>query len=130
MKLIVACATDDGHTFSAGHFGSARNYAIYEMDDTRCTHLRSLSNTVNTAKKEHADHQKAKSMTTLLADTQVQVVVAKQFGPNIGRIKQSVVPVIVKTDSLQAGCAKLLEHRAEIIDELHKGKTRGFLMLA
>lgn len=130
MKLIVACATDDGRTLTSEHFGSARKYAIYELDETTCTHLQSLPNTVSTCEEKHADPQKARSMTALLANRQVQVVVAKHFGPNIGKIKQSFVPVIVKAASLEDGCMKLLENRDAIVAELDKGETRSFLLLS
>lgn len=130
MKLIVACATDDEHTLTSAHFGSARKYTIYEMDETACTHLHNLSNIVKTCEGEHIDPQKVKSITTLLAGRQVQVLVAKRFGPNIGRIKRSFVPVIVKADTLEDGCMKLLKNRDAIVAELHKGKTRNFLLLS
>ena len=130
MKLIVACATDDEHTLSSAHFGSASKYAILEMGDTTCTRLQHLSNRVNTCEEGHTDPQKAKNIIHLLTDRQVQVVVAKCFGPNIGRIKRSFVPVIVKADTLEDGCMKLLKNRDAIVAELHKGKTRNFLLLS
>jgi hypothetical protein len=58
------------------------------------------------------------------------VVVAKHFGPNIGKIKQPFVPIIARTDSLESGCMKLLENREAIVAELHKGETRSFLLLS
>lgn len=130
MKLIVACATDNGHTLTNEHFGSARQYAIYELNEAGCTYLHSLTNTVNEEKEEHADPQKAKNVTALLSDAQVQVVAAKRFGPNISRIKQPFVPIIIKTDSLEDGCAKLLENRDAIVAELRKGEARSFLLLS
>ena len=130
MEFIVACATDDGSTLTSGHFGSARTYALYQLDETACTFLQNLQNSLSVCEGKHADPQKARKVTELLADRQVQVVAAKQFGPNIGRIKQSFVPVIVKTDRLDDGCRKLLENREAILTELHKGKSRGFLLLS
>jgi hypothetical protein len=56
--------------------------------------------------------------------------VAKQFGPNIGKIKQSFVPVIVKANNLEDGCRKLVEHRDAVVAELHQGETRSFLLLS
>ncbi len=128
MKLIIACATDDGRTYSAGHFGEARYYVLYEMTETTWTFLQNLSNT-SKQEKGHADPEKAKNVMELLAEKQVQVAVATQFGPNIGRIKQHVVPVLVKAGGLDAGCAKVLENRAAIIDEFRKGAARSFLVL-
>jgi predicted Fe-Mo cluster-binding NifX family protein len=130
MELIVACATDDRRTLTSEHFGSARTYAICKLDETACTFLQSLTNTVKTGEETHADPQKARSVTELLADRGVLVLVAKRFGPNIGRIKQSFVPVIVKTNTLEDGCQKLVENREAILAELHQGEGRGFLLLS
>jgi predicted Fe-Mo cluster-binding NifX family protein len=95
MKLIAACATDDGRAFSPGHFGSARTYALYELNEDTCKFLQNLPNTGKNCEEEHADPQNAERVRTLLSDKQVQVVVAKRFGPNIGSINQFFVPVIV-----------------------------------
>ena len=73
--------------------------------------------------------QEGQKRDSAVGNRQVQVVVAKYFGPNIGRIKQFFVPVIVKTDTLEDGCQKLVEHREAILAELHQGEGRGFLLL-
>jgi hypothetical protein len=64
MKLIVACATNDGRTLTDEHFGSART-----------------------------------------------MVVARQFGHNISRIKHAFVPIIVKIKTIDEGCRRLAENR-------------------
>ena len=129
MKLIVACATNDGRDITSEHFGGARQYALYELNETTCTFLQSLPNT-SEPEKRCADPEKARSVTELLTDQHVQVVVGKQFGPNIGRIKQHFVPVLIKTDTIEAGCAKVLEQKAAIVDELHNGESRSFLIVS
>ena len=90
MKLIIACATDDGQTYIDRHFGDARYYAIYQLEGHTWSFLRKIP---NTSKKEekHADPEKAKSVTAILKDEHVQVVMAKEFGPNIARIKRHFV---------------------------------------
>lgn len=128
MKLIIACATDNGQTYIDRHFGDARYYVIYQLEGQTWTFLRKIP---NTSKKEesHADPEKARSVTALLKDEHVQVVMAKKFGPNIGRIKQHFVPVIIKAETLEAGFAKVREHIESIAAELEKGKARSFLLL-
>jgi predicted Fe-Mo cluster-binding NifX family protein len=128
MKLIVACATDDGQRFIDRHFGDARHYAIYQLDGQSRRFLRTIP---NTSKKEesHADPEKAKSVIALLKDEQVQIVVAKEFGPNIGRIKQYFVPVIINVETFEAGFVKMREYIEAIAVELEKGEARSFLLL-
>ena len=128
MKLIIACATDDGQTYIDRHFGDARYYAIYQLEGHTWSFLRKIP---NTSKKEekHADPEKAKSVTAILKDEHVQVVMAKEFGPNIARIKRHFVPVIVKVETLEAGFAKIREHIESIAAELEKGEARSFLLL-
>lgn len=128
MKLIIACATDDGRTYISRHFGDADYYALYQLEGNTCTFLRKIPNT-SIKEEKHADPEKAKSVTVILKEEQVQVVISKEFGPNISRIKQHFVPVIVKVETLEAGFEKVREHIESIAAELEKGKARSFLVL-
>ncbi|MBC8383419.1 MAG: hypothetical protein H8E22_06425 [Candidatus Cloacimonetes bacterium] len=72
------------------HFGDALFYDIYEFDNGQFSFIKRIPNTVDEEEEVHADHRKARGISTLLLDEKVTVVVSKIFGPNIKRIKKSL----------------------------------------
>ncbi len=88
-KIKVAFATDDGKSFMGRHFGDAEHYYIYEIDNNNANFIKKIDNTTE-EEKMHADPKKAKGITSLLNEENVNVVVSKVFGPNINRIKKNL----------------------------------------
>jgi len=107
MKLKVAFATDDGKTFMGRHFGDARFYDIYELDEDQASFIKRIENTVDEEEDVHADPKKAKGISTLLLDEKVAVVVSKIFGPNIKRIKKNLSASLSGTMKSNVGLKKI-----------------------
>jgi predicted Fe-Mo cluster-binding NifX family protein len=111
--MRVACATDDGIHFISRHFGDAKYYLIYDLVDGEYVLSNKISNT-SEEEKQHADPVKAKSIVSLLREQDVEVGVARVFGPNMVRIKKMITPVIVSVDDIGVGLEKLKEYNSEV----------------
>jgi len=129
MKLKVAFATDDGKTFMGRHFGDARFYDIYELDEDQASFIKRIENTVDEEEDVHADPKKAKGISTLLLDEKVAVVVSKIFGPNIKRIKKKFVCIVVRDNEIDVGLKKICNNIEKIYIEWEKGKERKHILL-
>ena len=128
-KLKVAFATDDGKTFMGRHFGDAEYYYIYEIDNENAKFINKIDNTTEEEEDVHADPKKAGSITKLLKQEKVQVVVSKVFGPNIKRIKKTFVCILIKEQSIENSIGIINNNLPKIIEEWEIGENRNFLKL-
>ncbi len=128
MEFIVALATDDGKSFMTRHFGDAKLYLIYKISKSDVQLVEQIENTTD-AEEQHADPKKAKGITGLLKKKSVQVVVTKNFGPNIKRIKSVFVCVRIKDETIEEGIKTIQEHLQTIYYEWLLGEKRDFLNL-
>ena len=126
MELLVAFATDDGKLFMNRHFGDAKLYLIYKISKLDIQFVEKVENTTS-PEKQHADPEKAKGIIGLLKKKAVQVVVTKNFGPNIQRIKSVFVCVRLKEDSIDEGAKTVQKHLQSIYYEWLLGENRDFL---
>lgn len=126
--MIVACATDDGELFVSRHFGDASHYDLYEWCHDRFTYVTTIVNT-SEAEKEHADPKKAKHIMDLLLEAHVDVGLSKHFGPNIKRVKERLVPVLVATDVIEEGLAEVQKHFEEVVEAIARQTDRIYLDL-
>ena len=128
-KLKVAFATDDGKTFMGRHFGDAEQYYIYEIDNENAKFINKIDNTTEEEEDVHADPKKAGSITKLLKQEKVQVVVSKVFGPNIRRIKRKFVCLLIKEQSIENSIGIIKNNLPKINEEWEIGENRNFLKL-
>ena len=126
-KLTVAFATDDGEEFINRHFGDAKFYDIYKIDENNAEFVKRIRNSVDEEKDVHADTKKAKGIANLLLQKNVNVVVSKIFGPNIKRIKKKFVCVIINDEKITASLNRLCARVQILLDEWKKGKKRKHL---
>lgn len=126
-KIRVAFATDNGKTFMGRHFGDADFYDIYEIDGNKANFIKRIDNTVDEKKDVHADPKKAKGISKLLLNENVNVVVSKIFGPNIKRIKKKFVCIVVKDKEIEEGINKICTNIEKIYNEWEKGEERQHL---
>jgi len=128
-KIKVAFATDDGKTFISRHFGDAKYYDIYVVDGDNAVFLKRIVNTVDEEQDIHADPQKARGISELIAKENISVVVSKVYGPNLKRIKKKFVCVIVKDKTLEEGIHKICKNIEKIYSEFERGSNREHLSL-
>ncbi|RLD55027.1 MAG: dinitrogenase iron-molybdenum cofactor biosynthesis protein [Bacteroidetes bacterium] len=125
-KIRVAFATDNGKTFMGRHFGDADFYDIYEIDGNKAFFIKRIDNTID-EEEVHADPKKAKGISKLLLNENVNVVVSKIFGPNIKRIKKKFVCIMVKDEKIEEGINKICGNIEKIYNEWEKGEERKYL---
>ena len=126
--MKIAFATDNGKNFMDRHFGDALHYIIYEINSDSSKKIDSIEN--DTEEEEgHADPKKAKNITNLLKDKDVQVVVSKIFGPNIKRIKSKFVCVLIKEETIEDAIIVIQKNLSTIQKEWKLGEDRNFLKL-
>jgi predicted Fe-Mo cluster-binding NifX family protein len=126
--MIIACATDDGEHFISRHFGDANYYYIFTFENGVFTHIDTVTNTTE-KEQQHADPIKAKSIVTLLNEKNIDVAVSKVFGPNIKKIKNHFVPVLVSVDDIESGLLKLKESLETINESIEAGTNRQHIDL-
>ena len=126
QNIRAAIATDDGSTCIERHFGDARYYYLYDIDENGSHFVAKLENTVDIEEIEsaHGDPQKASGIGTLLKQQQVNTAVSKVFGPNIKRIQKQYACILVSTNAISVVLDLLVQEQARIRQEIEKGELR------
>jgi predicted Fe-Mo cluster-binding NifX family protein len=128
MEFLVAVATDDGKKIVERHFGDAQYYDVYRIAKQEIVFVERIENTTE-AERQHADPVKAKGITQLLKQKGVQVLVSKNFGPNILRIKTKFVCVRIKKEQVEEIVQEIQNHLETIYYEWLLEDKRNFLKL-
>ena len=129
MKIITAFATDDGKSFIKRHFGDAYYYDIYEISASEAKFIKRIKNTTDEDQDIHADTKKAKGVTVLLKNENVQVVVSKIYGPNIKRIRKIFVCILMNNKKISDSIKTIQKNIDIIINEWEKGESRSYINL-
>ncbi len=129
MELVVAFSTNDGEQLIDEHAGMARYFKVYRLREQQAelVELRENSKYKGDENLKHGDPKKAKASLSALSD--VNVWVNKRFGPNLPRLLQKLLCVVVRTDSI-CGAIELIEQNWDAVaTEYAKGKDRKHLVL-
>ncbi len=128
-EIIIACATDNELHFPDKHSGEAAGFMIYRISKDEVEFITRIDNT-SPEERMHGDPQKAKGVIGLLKKEGVDVLVSKQYGKNLKRIKEKVVPVIIRTDEIKNGIDLCIENIDILRRELEKnGEERKHIVL-
>jgi predicted Fe-Mo cluster-binding NifX family protein len=115
-KIKTAFATNDGETYNNSHFGDADYYDLYDVDSQEAVFLERIPNTID-EEQTHADPNKAKGIVGLLSNYGVSAVVSKVFGPNIKRIKNKFVCILMNNATIDESLIFLSKHLLEFHKE-------------
>ncbi|HDH87483.1 MAG TPA: dinitrogenase iron-molybdenum cofactor biosynthesis protein [Desulfobacteraceae bacterium] len=128
MELLIAFATDDGKNFNDDHFGMAKYYKIYRFCDDGEEFVERRENVEfqEDESKKHGDPAKARATATVLSG--IDVLVSKKFGPNITRMVNKFVCVVVRTNLITDAIKIVKNHIHEVIEEKNKTKDRRHLV--
>jgi len=129
MELLIAFATDDGKNFNDDHFGMATYYHIYRFSDDGEEFVEQRENVEfqEDESKKHGDPAKARATSSVLKG--VDVLVSRKFGPNITRMVEKFVCVVVRTNALSDAVKIVKNHVDEVITEKNKTEERRYLIL-
>ena len=126
--LILAIATDDEKHFIKRHFGDAESYLIYQLDEAGWIFLKKIGNS-SEEETMHADPVKAGSISEVLKDEGVQVLVSKAFGPNIKRMIKKFACILVHDKSIESGLDNLTQNYSAILEKWKQGPERLHLKI-
>ena len=129
MIIKAAFATDDGTTFIGRHFGDAGFFDIYEINKDHFTFVKRISNTVEEEEGIHAYPEKAKSISQILSEEEVNCAVSKIFGPNIKRIRKKFVCILLDNLKIEEAVQKIQENINIVEKEWLKGEERSHISL-
>ena len=122
MALRFAFAVNRNNEFEDRHFGDSEQFAVYEWDGEKFSHLETISNTLKEDDDHHhhhhGDNNKGKGITKLLKEKGVKVLVSKQFGRNIKIINQKFVPVIAASANIDEVQKILPQHIPAITENI------------
>lgn len=130
--IHIACATDDGRSLIDRHFGEARFFSIYEVDETGWR-LREMIENISIDGVDsdgHGDALKAKHVMMLLRGRGVRVLMNKRFGPNINRMIIRFLPLISAKDLIEDSLEDVRENLELIMKEYNKGGERKPLKIS
>jgi len=126
MDIGFALAVNKDNQFEAGYFGDAEIFLIYKLKDGMLSLSKGLSNNFRGmgGKPGQATKQKGENIAALLRKSNVNVLVAREFGKNINVINTYFIPVIVSKGDLDEVIGILNNHMHWIRDELEHAKSK------
>ncbi len=133
-QLRAAFATDDGHTFTDGHFGDAKKYIIYSIQDGIAQRIGEIDNTTGPEQDHdhdhhHGDQKKAQGIGQLMKQNGIQVLVGKAFGPNIKRMNPKFVIVLMNDETIEQAAIRLSQHFDLLLERWNQGESRTHINL-
>jgi len=127
--FVIAVGTDDGKTIkSDDHFGMSKNFQIWDYLNGELTFRETRENPKYNEDETriHGDSGKAKATASALKG--VDVLVGKLMGPNIVRLKNQFVCVIIREPEIEKAVEIIKENINEITEEKEKSERRGIVL--
>jgi predicted Fe-Mo cluster-binding NifX family protein len=119
-SIRIACAVNSNRSFEEKHFSNADKFLIYEWSGNEFFFIKEEINVFkNMDGDEDSDlNRNCISLTTLLKEVDVKVLVSKQFGKNIQMVNHLFIPVIVNSETTDEVASILKKHIRWIEDDL------------
>lgn len=127
--LVYAIGTDDNETIKPDdHFGMSLYFQIWRYSNGRSDLLEIRENAKyrEDESRIHGDPKKAKATSSVLGG--VDIIVGKMMGPNITRLKDRFVPVVVREPSIEKANEIIRYNINEIMEENEKEDRRGLVI--
>ena len=128
-ELLFAIGTDDEKRIkSDDHFGMSGFFQVWKYSNGELNFIEKRENSKYKEDEEriHGDPGKAKATASVLKD--IDVLVGKMMGPNIGRLKNQFVCVIIRESIIEQGIKIIKENINEIIEEEDKKERMGIIL--
>jgi len=129
MNLLVAFGTDDGKNFNNDHVGMAKYFHVYEFSNGKEQLVEKRGNVRFTGDEtiKHGDPEKARATSSVLKG--MDVIVGKKFGPNLPRLLEKFVCILVKTSSIATAIEAIHNNMDRIAEERDKEEGRKHIVL-
>lgn len=129
MNLLVAFGTDDGKNFNNDHVGMAKYFHVYEFSNGKEQLVEKRGNVRFTGDEtiKHGDPEKARATSSVLKG--MDVIVGKKFGPNLPRLLEKFVCILVKTSSIATAIDAIHNNMDRIAEERDKEEGRKHIVL-
>jgi Fe-S-cluster-containing hydrogenase component 2 len=128
-NLIFAIGTDDENTIkSDDHVGMSKYFQIWEYSNGNLSFKEKRENIKykENEKRIHGDPEKAKATSSVLKD--VEVLVGNMFGPNITRLRNKFVCVVIRELLIEKAVEIIKEGINEIVEEKNKIEREGVIL--
>ena len=128
-ELIIAIGTDDSKIIKQDdHVGMSKYYLIYKYSNGELTFKEKRENKRYEEDERliHGDPEKAKKVGAVLKG--VDVIVGKMIGPNITRMKNKFVPVVIREPNIKKSIEIIKENTNKIIEEYNKQERYGIIL--
>ena len=128
-ELTISMGTDDSKIIkSDDHVGMSKYYLIYGYSEGEMNFKEKRENIKyqEDKTKVHGDLKKAKKVSSVLEG--VDIIVGKMLGPNIKRLKNKFVCVIIREPKIKKALEIIKENINEIVEEKNKIERRGIIL--
>ena len=128
MNIRFAFAVDTENRFSDEHFGDADKFMIYEVADDKIYFVHSETNLFKVHEEDdhhHGDPKKGNRIVKYFTGKGINVIVAKQFGKNIGIVKNHFLPIIISHDE-PVEVKRILSSKLDEVKEHLRNKKESF----
>ena len=124
-SLRFAFAVSQGHTFEKKYFGEGEQFLIYEYREGELMLVDEYRNPFLQAGEEYPNGspRKGDAIIGFLRELGIDVLVARQFGRNLHRVRAFFIPVIISTTCIGEVTEVLLKHISWLQEE--KERTAG-----
>ena len=130
MELSIAFGTDDGKTLNKDHFGMAKYFHVYRFSDDKKEFVEKRENVKfkGDESMRHGDPRKAKATSTALQG--IDVMVGRKFGPNLPRLLEKFVCVVVRKDTIDSAIEAVHDNIERVIQEKDSLENRKHIVLS
>jgi ubiquinone/menaquinone biosynthesis C-methylase UbiE/predicted Fe-Mo cluster-binding NifX family protein len=120
-KIRMAFAVNEEMQLPDSHFGDASHFDIYQWENNTLKHIETIPNKPqkDNVPHQHGDAEKGEAIVDLLQQHHVNVIVAKQFGKNMMRVKKHFLPVLVDSSNLEDSKNNVVLHIKPILEHLN-----------
>ena len=128
-ELTVAIGTDDEKIIKPDdHVGMSEYFQVWKYSNGELTFKEARENAKYTEDETriHGDPKKAEVTASVLKD--VDVLVGKIMGPNIKRLKDKFVIVVIREPEIEKSLKIIIENINEIVEEKEKTERRGLIL--
>ena len=124
-----AIGTDENNIVKFNdYFGNSKQFLIWQFEEGSINFIEKRKNPKYAEDESytHGDPGKAKAVKSALTD--IDVIIAHMFGPNIKRLRDTYVCAVSRSTTIEETVEKIKNNINEIIEESEKSKRKGIVL--